>query len=546
MKKTLIVFLFLLTGMVVKSQQAVMLDNEKVWYNQGVVPGKMNTFGLTNYAVVDNPLVSPENSSAHVLKVTRPAGTWHILGFEFPGGLPAEAISSITFQAYGTYLRSVYAKAIGGRETVSNKDSIFSSIGFPWTATSSAAGSPAVDSTKWNTITLNMYQPNEDYKVNIAGTPGKIKTIQVFFNPTSKSDPASSWYPNYFNIGQNDYYIDNLVINFNSAVPLDSVKLSDVNIVLGNSSRQVPALFPLYTTETKDYVWSVGDENIATIDTVGMISTVNEGTTTYSVVVGTKSAEADVNVIVHVTGVSLDAETANLVVGQTQQLVATVAPEDATDKTLEWATSDANIATVEDGLITAVALGEADIIVTTIDGSFRDTCKVTVVPIDVTGVSLDVATADLEVDETLQLTATVTPNDATNKSVEWSSSADGVANVDNDGLVTAVAAGNATITVTTVDGDFTDDCVVTVTEPVSALNDLKGSKVMVAAMGKQLVITTSVAGKARVYSASGKLVAEKELVAGPNHLNVAELKSGNYIVKVSGYKKPVSIKFNLK
>lgn len=525
--------------------KAVIFDNETVFAQQGVTPGKVNTFGLTNHQVVDNPLVGAENPSAKVLKVTRPAGSWQILGFEFPGGIPVEAVESIQFQVYGTYLRSAYSKAIGGKETVSNKDSVFSSISSPWLKTSSAVGAPDIDSTKWNTITLNMYEANEDYKV-LSG-PGKIKLIQVFINPTSKSAPGSSWYGYYLNIDQNDYYIDNLVINLNQEIPLDSINLGNVNITIGNSSRVVPAIFPIYTSESRDFDWSVGDENIATIDTTGLITSVAIGSTTYQLSLGDEVDQANVTVNpVAVTGVSLDEATAELEEGETLQLTATVAPANATDKSVSWSTSDVDIATVVDGMVTAVAVGNVDIVVTTTDGSYTDTCKISVVPVAVTGVSLDVAAAELEEGETLQLTATVEPADAADPSVEWSSSSDVVATVSAAGLVSAIAAGEATITVTTVDGDFTDECVVTVTEPVSGISDLKDNKVVVAAIGKQLVITTSVKGKARVYSASGKLMAEKELVAGQNYLNVAELKSGNYIVKVSGYKKPVSVKFNLK
>lgn len=83
--------------------------------------------------------------------------------------------------------------------------------------------------------------------------------------------------------------------------------------------------------------------------------------------------------------------------------------------------------------------------------------------IDVTGVGVAPATASLVEGATLPLTATVVPANATDKSVSWSSSASGIASVDDDGVVTAEAEGTATITVTTTDGSFTDTCAVTVT-----------------------------------------------------------------------------------
>jgi len=88
-----------------------------------------------------------------------------------------------------------------------------------------------------------------------------------------------------------------------------------------------------------------------------------------------------------------------------------------------------------------------------------------VAPVAVTGVTLSSSSLELTTGGTGNLTATVAPNDATNKAVNWSSNNNSVASVSN-GTVTAVAAGVATITVTTVDGGYTDTCTVTVTDPV--------------------------------------------------------------------------------
>ena len=114
-----------------------------------------------------------------------------------------------------------------------------------------------------------------------------------------------------------------------------------------------------------------------------------------------------------------------------------------------------------DGVVTGVAAGNATITVTTVDGSFTATCEITVTT-PVTGVTVSPTSDSIAVSETLTLTATVAPEDATNKAVTWSSSDDLIATVE-DGVVTGVAAGDATITVTTVDGGFTATCEITVT-----------------------------------------------------------------------------------
>ena len=81
----------------------------------------------------------------------------------------------------------------------------------------------------------------------------------------------------------------------------------------------------------------------------------------------------------------------------------------------------------------------------------------------VTGVTLNKSTLNLAIGEDETLTATVAPANATTQAVTWSSSDDEVATVDNTGTVLGVAAGTATITVTTTDGNKTDTCAVTIT-----------------------------------------------------------------------------------
>lgn len=166
-----------------------------------------------------------------------------------------------------------------------------------------------------------------------------------------------------------------------------------------------------------------------------------------------------------VTGVTLDKTTLSLEEGATGNLVATVAPSTATDKTVTFASSDAAIATVDNkGKVTAVKAGNADITVTTKDGGKTAKCTLTVTAkqIPVTGVTIAPKTASVDVDATTKLNSTVAPSTATNKSVSYKSSDDAIATVSSNGTVTGVAEGDATITVTTQDGNKTDTATVTV------------------------------------------------------------------------------------
>jgi uncharacterized protein YjdB len=164
-----------------------------------------------------------------------------------------------------------------------------------------------------------------------------------------------------------------------------------------------------------------------------------------------------------VTGVNITEGDQELGVGQTVQLTAVVEPENATNKRVTWNSSNEAVATVSaTGLVFAVAEGEAIITVTTEDGNFTASVNITVNLVPVTSVSITQGDQTLEVGQTIQLTAVIEPENATNKNVTWSSSNESVATVSETGLVTAISEGTADIRVTTEDGNFTDTITVNV------------------------------------------------------------------------------------
>jgi uncharacterized protein YjdB len=178
--------------------------------------------------------------------------------------------------------------------------------------------------------------------------------------------------------------------------------------------------------------------------------------------------------IVHVTSVSLDQSSLELSVGDTHEFVATVLPENATNKEVIWSSSDESVLTVTDGVITAIKEGKATVTVKSKDGFKSSTCEVKVNKepsiIHVSSVSLNEATLNLETGDRYTLLATVLPSDAADKSVSWSSSDESVVTVSNKGKITALAAGEAIITVTTTDGGLTASCTVNVTQKVVPVN----------------------------------------------------------------------------
>lgn len=165
---------------------------------------------------------------------------------------------------------------------------------------------------------------------------------------------------------------------------------------------------------------------------------------------------------VYVTEIELNKTTAELKVGESETLTATVKPASATNKAVKWESSNEAVATVSNGKVKAINPGTANIIVKSeADNSKTATCAVTVTaPTPETpSVRLNKDTLTLSVGGTETLIATTTPSGST---VGWKSSDPNIATVSESGLVTAVAPGTATITVTTVDGGKTATCTVTV------------------------------------------------------------------------------------
>ena len=172
---------------------------------------------------------------------------------------------------------------------------------------------------------------------------------------------------------------------------------------------------------------------------------------------------------IFVQSITLNQTDFQLSLGDTYQLSATVLPDDATDKSITWSSSDESIASIsEDGTVIAKGIGTATITATTNDGSnITASCFVTVNPILVSEIILSDSELSLKLGDIYQLSVAVLPDDATDKSITWSSSDESVASISDDGTVIAKGSGSATITATTNDGtNLSATCEVTVTDPV--------------------------------------------------------------------------------
>ena len=175
-----------------------------------------------------------------------------------------------------------------------------------------------------------------------------------------------------------------------------------------------------------------------------------------------------------------------IIEGGSAALSARVSPEAASDRAVAWSSSDRSVATVDKaGTVHGLRPGTATVTATAEGKS--GTCAVTVKAkaVNVTEVTLDKTELTLTEGETETLTATVKPDNADNRKVTWSSDKTEIATVDGAGKVTAVKAGEATVTVTTEDGGKTATCKVTVKAKVVPVTgvDVKPWSVTIGANG---------------------------------------------------------------
>ncbi len=265
-----------------------------------------------------------------------------------------------------------------------------------------------------------------------------------------------------------------------------SLDVTSLTLAAGEEGKLVATVAPENATN-KELSWKSLTTSVATVDAEGNVKAVKPGTAKIRVSTtdGSKlNAECEVTVTkakVAVTGVSLDNTLLLISVGESRKLSATVKPSGATNKEVSWTSNNESVATVDsNGNVKGLKEGSATITVTTKDGSKTATCKVTVSKpvstIAVTGVSLNKTSLSLTVGGSQSLSATVSPSNASDKSVSWKSSDTSVATVDGSGNVKAVKAGTATVTVTTKDGSKTATCKVTVKSSSVAVTSISLNK----------------------------------------------------------------------
>ncbi|MBO5976961.1 MAG: Ig-like domain-containing protein [Bacteroidales bacterium] len=240
-------------------------------------------------------------------------------------------------------------------------------------------------------------------------------------------------------------------------IPVSGITLNKTAIELTEGETfQLEASVAPDNASDKTISWSSSDNKIATVAD-GLVSTWKAGEVVITAKAGDCTATCSLTVIskatpelpdttdVPITGIKLDRSEAELSEGESLTLVATITPENATDKSISWSSSDESIATVVNGAVTALKMGE--VVITAKAGEFVASCSIRVKAkeIPVESITLDKTEAELTEGESLTLVASILPGNATDKSIVWSSSDERIATV-ADGVVSTLKAGEAIIT----------------------------------------------------------------------------------------------------
>ncbi len=261
-----------------------------------------------------------------------------------------------------------------------------------------------------------------------------------------------------------------------------SLNVTSLKLSVNGADKLLATIEPENATNQK-LIWTSSDESVVTVDEYGNVKALKAGTATVTVTTedGNYTATCEVTVSkekakdVAVTSVRISGEKA-VTVGSTIRLTATVNPSNATNKSVTWSSSNSKVATVDRyGNVKGIKAGTATITAKATNGktaSYKVTVKAkqtsSTKPKTVKVTSVKISGAkDLTVGQSLKLTATVSPSNASNKKVTWKSSNPSVATVDGNGNVKAVSGGTVTITVTTADGSKTASVTITVKETYS-------------------------------------------------------------------------------
>ena len=300
--------------------------------------------------------------------------------------------------------------------------------------------------------------------------------LKLYLSPSSFHDILTGSNGDYFALvgfdnttGLGSIIGDKLGLMLTNQAPITNITVNplSVSLVAGNTLQITGTIQPVGAINT-GILWSSLNQEVATVNSTGLVTAVNIGTTYVSAISAgdsTKRTAVLVNVTAPVTQITLDKQSMNLTVSQTAVLTMTITPTTVVNKNVVWSSSNPEIASVnQTGTVTAIGNGTAIISVASLQGSLVATCLVTVsTSVQTLKVLRDKIT--LVVGKGFHLFYSFFPPSSSNPRVIWSNSNPKVVQISNSGFINALSAGTAIITATSVENkSLNSSCQVTVLE----------------------------------------------------------------------------------
>ncbi|MFC2089700.1 Ig-like domain-containing protein [Bacteroidota bacterium] len=375
-----------------------------------------------------NPMISAANESARVVKFNRGEGLWQLIGMVMPTAdiQSTDAYAQLQFKYYGKEVEEFFiqvASMVGDNN---------------YEATVAIEGMDA-----WKLFAMNI-----DVSFD-------IKQFNIFVN--AKSGSAITC------------YFDDFTLAAAPAIWYEGLSLSDAILELDAGEEYILVA----ESDGNPISWLSADPTVASVDQTGKVNAHSRGSVRiFAVPLFGDPRECEVVVdggaLIPASEISLDlSDRLMLEKGETYQLTASITPDDHQD-TIIWTSSDPGIVAIsENGLITANAAGLATISASSIlDTLIRVSLEVEVA-VNVSSLKIDGDDAYmLQIDSTVQLIANISPEDASDKSIEWSSDKTDIARVSEEGLVTAVSDGTAIISAISVSNPDASDSVTVIVSSI--------------------------------------------------------------------------------
>lgn len=348
-------------------------------------------------------------------------------------------------------------------------DDFYSTLPHKWDTTTTKATEKLVSS---------LFLDKSFVTVNV----GENFTLYATYYPSDAVPPTITWQSSnstVASVGQNGYvtvknsgkaritattdnglsaYCDVTVKN-----PVKSIKFAEKEITIGvGDFTPIKCTIDPVNADDRTLTWASSDTSAVSVDANGTVKGIKGGTSATITATAVNGVSASIVVKVEAAkpeSVSLNASEKTLCIGDTFTLIATIKPSEAANDELTWMSGNSAVATVSDGVVTAVGTGTATITVKTSNG-LKAECKVTVKKLEATGVTVSPSKADVKIGELLSLSAKVTPDKAEQK-VTWTSSDTSIATVSRNGVIKGIKVGTVTITAKTANGK-TASCKVTV------------------------------------------------------------------------------------